>query len=71
MTSDLIIESIIEAAVASMIPLFTGFFTIPLVMRMVGSKVSAKQSIAASFIFAFGRFVIYLITRLCFEGYVK
>ena len=50
-----------------MLPWFTGMFTIPLVMGWIGNPVTAKQSFAASSIFAAGRFVLYFMTRTFFD----
>jgi hypothetical protein len=60
-------KNLIESAIAAMLPLITGFLSIPLVMYLVGSPVSASQSIAASFIFTFGRFFLYFATRTFFH----
>jgi hypothetical protein len=59
-------KNLIESAIAALLPLLTGFVSIPIVMWWVGSPVSAQQSIAASFIFAAGRFVLYFATRTFF-----
>jgi hypothetical protein len=60
-------KNMIEAACAAMLPWLTGMFTIPLVMGWIGSPVTAKQSFAASSIFAAGRFVLYFMTRTIFS----
>ena len=64
-------KNLIESAIAALLPLLTGFLTIPLVMYAVGNPVNARQSIVASFIFAFGRFVLYFGTRTFFSRYFK